>query len=146
MNNEAIILKEEKILDFIWFFILLIVFGIISIPFEGLFEKEVHNKAFDFIMAFLFFSILYMTRITFIEGGYIVKGIKLSSFILNKQKILIAEIKDVIITQDLENYYVISAIHYNNTSFEIKKIPNKNPALKELDLIRTYLNLNSHKN
>ncbi|MGY0406678.1 hypothetical protein, partial [Pseudoalteromonas sp. SYSU M81241] len=62
------------------------------------------------------------------------------------QKILIAEIKDVIITQDLENYYVISAIHYNNTSFEIKKIPNKNPALKELDLIRTYLNLNSHKN
>ena len=75
MNNEAIILKEEKILDFIWFFILLMVFGMISIPFEGLFEKEVYNKAFDFIMAFLFFSILYMTRITFIEGGYIVKGI-----------------------------------------------------------------------
>lgn len=142
MNNEAIILKEERILDFIWFFILLMVFGIISIPFEGLFEKEVHNKAFDLIIAFLFFSILHMTRISFIKDGYLVKGVKLSSLIFNKKKILVADIKKVEINQDLENYFVISAIHYNNTSFEIKKIPNKNPALKELDLIRTYLNLN----
>lgn len=142
MNNEAIILKEERILDFIWFFILLMAFGIISIPFEGLFEKEAHNKAFDFIIAFLFFSILYMTRISFIKDGYLVKGVKLSSLIFNKEKILVTDIKKVEINQDLENYFVISAIHYNNTSFEIKKIPNKNPALKELDLIRTYLNLN----
>jgi len=71
-----------------------------------------------------------------------VKGIRLYPFILKKKKILISQINEVTITQDLENYFVISAILKNSRSFEIKKVPNKNPALKELDLIKAHLSLN----
>ncbi len=110
----------------------------IDIPFA---QNAIFNFIFKFISIAFFIFIVTLSHTTYIRNGYVIKGIHII-YIGNIKRIFslpISEIENVYLKQNSELYFEIVAIRNNGDEFVLKKLPNKNPANAELELIRNYL-------
>ena len=119
-------------------FLALSFFPIFSI--DNLFETEIANKILSFLLIIIVFSILKLSKRISIINGYIIKDIYSPFFrtLRELDKFRISDIEDLFLNQNEDLYFEITAKIKNRQPFVFKKIPNKNPAQKELELIKAY--------
>ena len=118
----------------------IILSSFINFPFA---QSAIFNFIIQFISIAFFIFIVTLSYRTYIRNGYIIKEIHII-YIGNIKRIFslpISEIENVYLKQNSELYFEIVAIRNNGDEFILKKIPNKNPANAELELIRNYLSL-----
>ena len=95
------------------------------------------------IISYLFYQILVSTRSVDLKDEIITKGVYIFPFgyIKKYYQIPISDIDDLIIKQNEKLYYQILIKLKNNSTYVLKSIPNKNPALKEMERIKKLLGL-----
>jgi hypothetical protein len=82
-----------------------------------------------------------MSRKVSIVNEEIVMGIHIFVFVFKKERFPLSEIDDVILNQTDDLYYEIVAKSKKHSDFIIAKFPNKNPALKQLELIKSQIEI-----
>lgn len=140
---KRIVLNDEELLDSIWQVVLLICFAFFSYIIGEIFSNKIYNEIIFYFFIALLFSIMKLSRIVSIKKDVVKKGIYIGfiGLIYTIESFRVSEIKEVVLKQNNEDYFEIVAIKRDNSEFIIKKQPNKNPALKELELIKTHLNI-----
>ena len=140
--NDKLIISSNNVFSSMTQVVLILSYIILSsfidIPFA---QNAIFNFIFKFIQIAFFFFIISLSHTTYIRNGYIIKGIHII-YIGNLKRIFslpISEIENVYLKQNGELYFEIVAKRTNGDEFVLKKLPNKNPANAEQELIRNYL-------
>ena len=97
----------------------------------------------SFVIGYLLYQVLKSSRSVNLKDDVITKGIYIFPFgyIKKEFQIPISNIDNLIIKQNEKLYYQILIQANDNSSYVLKSIPNKNPALKEMDRVKKVLNL-----
>lgn len=141
--NDRITIYNYQILDIIYQ-VLLLLFSFIPIfSTLELFESNLLNKIIYYIVIVFILGLIKLSNRTSIYNGFVIKEIYSNFFGTLKtiKKFHVSDIEDIFLNQNDELYFEITAKMKNNEMFIFKKLPNKNPALKELELIKGYFRI-----
>lgn len=141
--NDRITIYNYQILDIIYQ-VLLLLFSFIPIfSTLELFESNLLNKIIYYIVIVFILGVIKLSNRTSIYKGFLIKEIYSIFFGTLKtiKKFHVSDIEDIFLNQNDELYFEITAKMKNNEMFIFKKLPNKIPALKELELIKGYFRI-----
>ncbi|WP_298894845.1 hypothetical protein [uncultured Psychroserpens sp.] len=141
--NKRIVLSDEQLFDAIYQTLFFFLSFIPLFLFEDLVENEILNKAIYYILILVVISAIKISKRVSIHNGFVVKDLH-TLFLGSIKKMAhfpISEIGDIVLNQNEELYFEITAKRKNGTDFIFKTLPNKNPALKELELIKSHLRI-----
>ncbi|WP_243471862.1 hypothetical protein [Winogradskyella sp. MH6] len=141
--NDRITIYDYQILDIIYQ-VLLLLFSLAPIfSTVELFESELLNKIISYIFIVFILGLIKLSNRTSIYNGFVIKEIYSNFFGTLKtiKKFRVSEIEEIFLNQNDELYFEITAKMKNNEKFILNKLPNKNPALKELELIKGYFRI-----
>lgn len=140
-------MASTEIMDSITQIIILFGVGVpMSFIIDEIFENEIFNKIAYYSFIFIFFSFIYMSRQVYIKDKIIFNGINFFGLLFKSSSFLISEIDEIYLNQNDEDYFEIKIKIKDNSEFVIKKLPNKNPALAELELIKEHIKLAQNEN
>ena len=142
ISSERITLNSHELLDSISQVILLFLCVPLFIISDNFIEKENIPDWIGSLPIILFLSLLKVSKETSIHNGLIKKEFHLFFYIYTIEKFPIKEIDEIVLEQNDELYFEIIIKRKNKKKFIVKAIPNKNPALKELELVKSYININ----
>lgn len=141
--NDRITIYNYLIFDAIYQ-VLLVLFSFVPIFYKvELFESELLNRIIYYIFIVFIFGLIKLSNRTSIYNGLVIEEIYSNFFGTLKtiKKFRVSEIEDIFLNQNDELYFEITAKMRNNEKFIFKKLPNKKPALKELELIKGYFRI-----
>lgn len=141
--NDRITIYNYLIFDAIYQ-VLLVLFSFVPIFYKVvLFESELLNRIIYYIFIVFILGLIKLSNRTSIYNGFVIKEIYSNFFGTLKtiKKFRVSEIEEIFLNQNDELYFEITAKMKNNEKFIFNKLPNKNPALKELELIKGYFRI-----
>ncbi|MDC9723998.1 MAG: hypothetical protein PSN34_14675 [Urechidicola sp.] len=143
MNTKKNLLYSEELVHPV-FYVVPILFGNYALYDLFIFEdNSVLSGLVSLVISYLFYQILISSRSVNLKDEIITKGIYIFplGYIKKHYQIPISDIDDIIIKQNEKLYYQILIQSKDDTTYLLKSIPNKNPALKEMERIKKILNL-----
>ncbi|MFT5849142.1 hypothetical protein [Psychroserpens sp.] len=134
-------LSKERFLSAITFTIILVLIVSILVAADFAIEYSEYKSIINYLSLFLLVTLITMSRKVSIVNEEIVMGIHIFVFVFKKERFPLSEIDDVILNQTDDLYYEIVAKSKKHSDFIIAKFPNKNPALKQLELIKSQIEI-----
>lgn len=141
--NDRITIYEYQILDVIYQFLLFFLSLVPVFSTKELFESEFLNNIIYYIIIVFFLGLIKLSNRTSIHNGFLIKEIHSIFFgtLKTVEKFRVSEVEDIFLNQNDELYFEITAKMKKGKQFIFKKLPNKNPALTELELIKGYFRI-----
>ncbi|MFT7051213.1 MAG: hypothetical protein ACJAZK_001816 [Psychroserpens sp.] len=138
---KDVTLSKERFLNAITFSILLVLIVFVLVVADHAVAYPVYKSIVNYMSFFSLVTLITMSRRVSIVNGEIVKGIHVFVFVFKKERFPLAEIDDVMLNQNDDLYYEIVAKSKKHSDFIISKFPNKNPARKQLELIKRQIEI-----
>ncbi|MFD2727561.1 hypothetical protein [Hyunsoonleella rubra] len=141
--SKKVVLHEEEILDSISQVLLFFCSFLPSFVLNNLVENQTISDIISYLFIFGVISIMKISRRVSISNNLLVKDIY-TLFLGRLRKVEsfpISEIEKIELAQNNDLYFEIVAKKKDGKISFIKKMPNKNPAMVELERIKSYINI-----
>ncbi len=108
--------------------------------FENIFENDLLNKLLHYLLIAVVISVIKISKRISIHNGVVEKDIHMLFLgsIKTIQRFPISEIEEIYLNQNEERYFEISTKRKHGPDFIFSTLPNKNPALKQLEVIKAH--------
>ena len=138
--NKRVVIYDHQMFDAIYQTLFFFASFVPLFSFDNLFENNILNKAVYYLIIFATIALIKISKRVSIHNGFVEKDIQVLFLgsIKKIERFPISEIEDIYINQNEDLYFEVTAKRKQGPDFIFRALPNKNPALEELEVIKAH--------